>query len=237
MNEGLGLPVPAAMLLALAVCLGIGLLNALFVVKYRIASVIVTLGTMYIARGIARGVAQGAQRSLGLPSSFSDLGLSRLAGISVPVLIMILAVIIALIIEKGTGFGRRMFHIGANNTAALISGVKVNRQLVQLFAVSALMAGFTGIILASKFKQGSSYLADGYEFDALAATILGGTSIRGGSGSVIGLLIGVFIFGALSTTLNQLGLHPATQTMAKGVVLVIAVVAQQFIISRRSGKL
>ena len=234
MNTGLGMPVPVAILMALAVCLGIGLLNALFIVKYRIASVIVTLGTMYIARGIARGVAQGAQRSLGLPDSFTDVGLSTIGGIGVPVIIMLLAFVIALIVEKRTGFGRRMYHIGANKISAEISGIKVNKQLIQLYVMSALVSGAAGLMLASKFKQGSSYAADGFEFDALAATILGGTSIRGGSGSVIGLMIGVFIFGSLSTCLNQLGLHPATQMVIKGIVLVIAVVVQQLIITRRN---
>jgi len=234
MNTGLGMPVPVAVLMALAVCLGIGLLNALFIVKYRIASVIVTLGTMYIARGIARGVAQGAQRSLGLPDSFTDVGLSTIGGIGVPVIIMLLAFVIALIVEKRTGFGRRMYHIGANKISAEISGIKVNKQLIQLYVMSALVSGAAGLMLASKFKQGSSYAADGFEFDALAATILGGTSIRGGSGSVIGLMIGVFIFGSLSTCLNQLGLHPATQMVIKGIVLVIAVVVQQLIITRRN---
>ena len=234
MNTGLGLPVPAAVALALAVSLGIGCVNALFIVKYRIASVIVTLGTMYIARGIARGVAQGAQRSLGLPDSFTEVGLATVGGVGVPVIIMLAAFAAALIVEKRTGFGRRMYHIGANKTSAEISGIKVNKQMIQLYLISAVIAGATGLILASKFKQGSSYLAEGYEFDALAATILGGTSIRGGSGSVVGLMIGVFIFGSLSTTLNQLGLHPATQMMVKGIVLVIAVVVQQFIISRRN---
>jgi len=234
MNTGLGMPVPVAVLMALAVCLGIGILNALFIVKYKIASVIVTLGTMYIARGIARGVAQGAQRSLGLPDSFTDIGLSTIGGIGVPVIIMLIAFVFALVVEKRTGFGRRMYHIGANKVSAEISGIKVNRQLIQLYIMSALVAGAAGLMLASKFKQGSSYAADGFEFDALAATILGGTSIRGGSGSIIGLMIGVFIFGSLSTCLNQLGLHPATQMVIKGIVLVIAVVVQQFIISRRN---
>jgi len=234
MNTGLGMPVPVAVIMALLVCLGIGLLNALFIVKYRIASVIVTLGTMYIARGIARGVAQGAQRSLGLPDSFTDVGLSTIGGIGVPVIIMLVAFAAALLVEKRTGFGRRMYHIGANKVSAEISGIKVNKQMIQLYVMSALVSGAAGLMLASKFKQGSSYAADGFEFDALAATILGGTSIRGGSGSVVGLMIGVFIFGSLSTCLNQLGLHPASQMVIKGIVLVIAVVVQQFIISRRN---
>jgi len=236
MNTGLGLPIPVACALALVVCLGLGLLNATFIVKYRIASVIVTLGTMYIARGLARGVAQGAQRSLGLTEEFYKVGNANVGSLQLPVVIMLCAFAAALIIEKYTGFGRRMFHIGANKVSAEISGVKVNRQLVQLYVMSALISGTVGLIYASAFRQGSSYAMDGYEFDALAATILGGTSIRGGSGSVIGLMIGVFIFGSLSTCLNQLGLHPSTQMILKGIVLVTAVVAQQLLISRRASR-
>jgi ribose transport system permease protein len=236
MNTGLGLPVPFAIALALLACLGLGLLNAAFIVKYKIASVIVTLGSMYIARGIAKGISQGAQRSLGLPDSFYVVGNSTVGSVQMPVIIMLGALAAALIIEKRTGFGRRMFHIGANKVSAEISGIKVDRQLVSLYLISAVAAGAVGLIYASKFKQGSSYAMDGYEFDALAATILGGTNIRGGSGSVVGLIIGVFIFGSLSTCLNQLGLHPSTQMIIKGIVLVIAVVAQQLIVSRRSSR-
>jgi ribose transport system permease protein len=237
MNNGWGLSVPAAMILALLVCLGIGAINALFIVRYKIASVIVTLGTLYISRGIAQVVAQGANRNLGLPDSFSRLGDTTVGPLGLPVVIMLVGVAIALIVEKGTVFGRRMYHIGANRDAAVISGIKVNKQLTSLYLISALLSGFTGLIIASKFKSGSSYAANGYEFDALAAAILGGTSILGGFGSIVSLLIGVFILGIISTCLNQMGFQPATQTIFKGIILVIAVIAQRVGISRRSRKL
>lgn len=236
LSVGLGMDMIPAILLSLAICTGIGLINAFFIVRIKIPSVIVTLGTMYVARGIAIVMAQGAQRNVGLPENFDKLGTMTIGVINLPIIIMVIAVIIALIIEKKTIFGRRLYYIGANTKAAEISGINVKKQITILYVFSALMAAFTGVIYASQFNQGSSYAANGYEFDALVATILGGTSILGGFGSIFGLLIGTFILGVLSTCLNQLGLPPAMQNFSKGVILVIAVVAQRFAIARRSSR-
>ncbi len=235
---GLGLDLAPAILLTLAVSAAIGVMNAFFIVRMKVASVIVTLGTMYIARGIAMLVAHGAQRNVGLPPEFGLLGDIRVGGVfNLPVLIMLGLVAAALIIEKKTIFGRRMFYIGANKSAAVISGVKVNRMVSSLYIVSAVLAGFTGMILASMFNSGRAYGASGYEFNALVVTVLGGTSITGGFGSIISLLIGAFILGILSTSLNQLGLPPDIQTILKGAIIVIAVVAQRFALERRKKRL
>jgi ribose transport system permease protein len=204
----------------------------------RVASVIVTLGTMYMSRGIAMVVTNGAQRNVGLPEEFELLGDLTFGGvISLPVLIMVILVVASLIVEKKTVFGRRMYFIGANRRAAEISGIKVNRQVAVLYILSAVLAGLTGIILASKFQSGRAYAAYGYEFNALVVTVLGGTSIAGGFGSVVSLVIGAFILGILSTSLNQLGLPPDVQTIAKGAIIVIAVVAQRFALERRKRRL
>jgi ribose transport system permease protein len=235
---GLGLNLLPAVLLTLAVSAAIGAINAYFVVKMRVASVIVTLGTMYIARGLAMLVAQGAQRNVGLPPEFGVLGDIRVGGVlNLPVLIMLVFIVAALIVEKKTLFGRRMYYIGANKNAAEISGVKVSRQVSALYVMSGILSGLTGMILASMFQSGRAYGASGYEFNALVVTVLGGTSIAGGFGSIISLLIGTFILGILSTSLNQLGLPPDIQTILKGVIIVIAVVAQRFALQRRKKKM
>ena len=235
---GLGLNLVPAVLLTLAISAAIGAVNAYFIVKMRVASVIVTLGTMYIGRGIAMLVAHGAQRNVGLPPDFGLLGSIRVGGVfNLTVMIMLVLVVAALIVEKKTVFGRRMYYIGANKNAAEISGVKVNRQVSSLYVMSAILSGLTGIILASMFRSGRAYGAGGYEFNALVVTVLGGTSIAGGFGSVVSLLIGTFILGILSTSLNQLGLPPDVQTILKGVIIVIAVVAQRFALQRRKKKM
>jgi ribose/xylose/arabinose/galactoside ABC-type transport system permease subunit len=238
LSNGLGMGVFPATVLTLAICAVIGAINAYFVVKVRVASVIVTLGTMYMARGIAILVTQGAQRNVGLPDAFEVLGhLTFLDTFSLPVVIMVALVLISVIIEKRTVFGRRMYFIGANRMAAEISGIRVKRHVAILYVVTAVLAGFTGIILASKFKSGRAYAASGYEFNALVMTVLGGTSITGGFGSVISLVIGALILGILSTSLNQLGLHPAAQTIAQGAIILIAVIAQRFALEQRNRRL
>jgi ribose/xylose/arabinose/galactoside ABC-type transport system permease subunit len=238
LSHGLGMGILPATLLTLVICAVIGAINAYFVVKVRVASVIVTLGTMYMARGIAVLVTQGAQRNVGLPDEFEVLGHLTFGGvISLPVVIMVGLVLVSIIVEKRTVFGRRMYFIGANPMAAEISGIRVKRHVAILYIVTAVLAGFTGIILASKFKSGRGYAASGYEFNALVMTVLGGTSITGGFGSVISLVIGALILGILSTSLNQLGLHPAAQTIAQGAIILMAVIAQRFALEQRKRRL
>lgn len=232
---GLGMSYGLAVVLTLLCCMVIGLLNAFFIVKMGIASIIVTLGGMAISRGIAMIVAKGAQRNTGLPPVFNDIGQFTIIGtINLAVLIMIVLLVIALIVEKKTVFGRRLYAIGTNMTAARLSGIRVDRQLFQLFVLSSLLAGMTGIIMASKFNSGNSSFGTDYEFDALVITVLGGTSIFGGFGSVICVVVGAFILGILSTSVNMLGYPPAMQLIVKSVVIVAAILAQRFALNKRN---
>ena len=165
LGQGLGLPYGVAILLTLLVCLFIGLLNAIFIAKMRVASIIVTLGTMSIARGIGQVAALGAQRSAGLPDLFGAIGNTPLFGpIKIAAAIAAILVVIALFIEKKTSFGRRTYLIGANREAARLSGVKVELHIGLLYLLSALLAGITGILLASEMKAGISTRGAGFEF-------------------------------------------------------------------------
>ncbi len=231
--NGLGLNFTVAVLLTLLICIIIGAVNAYFVVKMKIGSVIVTLGTMYITRGIAHVVAQGAQRNVGLPASFKVLGAFRIGGlINLPIIIMIIAVIVAYIVQKRTIFGRNLYYIGSNKITAKISGIKVEKHIAILYILSAVLAGIAGIILASRFNSGRSVGASGYEFDALVIALLGGMSITGAFGGVLNVLIGAFILGILSTSLNQLGLPPDIQIISKGVIITISILAQRWALTR-----
>lgn len=234
LGNGLGVNYWIGIVLTLIACLAIGAINSFFIVKMGVASVIITLGTMTVSRGIAMVIAKGALRNVGLPDVFKELGKFTIVGpINLPVVIMIFLVIGVLIIEKKTLFGKRMYYIGSNKDAAQLSGVAVGKHLTILYMVSAFFAGLTGIIMASKFNAGIANAARGYEFDALVVSVLGGTSISGGFGSVICLVIGAYIVGILSNTLNLLGLPPDIQTIVKGAVIVLAIVAQRFAISKR----
>lgn len=233
--NGLGMPYPLAVAAALGCALAIGAVNAFFIGKLKVASIIITLGTMSVARGIGQVVAQGAQRNMGLPDDFKILGTSYLPGtrISLSVAIMVLFVIVALIIEKKTVFGRRTYLIGANIKAARLSGVKVAKHITYLYLISALFAGVTGILISSNYKSGDSGRAVGYEFDALVVTLLGGTSINGGFGSVLGTVVGALILSVVTSAATGLLLSPDWQFILKGVVTFLAILAQRFALDKR----
>jgi ribose/xylose/arabinose/galactoside ABC-type transport system permease subunit len=235
--NGLGLPYGMAVGLALLGAMGIGAINAFFVVRLKVPSIIVTLGTMMVARGIAQVITQGAQRNTSLPDVFGVVGNMAIPGttIKLSVLVMIILVMVAFIFERKTVLGRRTYLIGANPQAARLSGVNVDRHLTALFILSSLLAGITGILLASEFKAGVSNRAMGYEFDALVVTLLGGVSIVGGFGSVLGMFVGALILSVVTSAATGLLLSPNWQFTLKAVAVFIAILAQSYALSRRKG--
>ena len=234
---GLGLPYGIAVALALLCAMGIGAINAFFIARLKVPSIIITLGTMMIARGVAQIVAQGAQRNTSLPDVFGVLGNLTIRGTSIKLAVLIMAVLIvaAFVFEKKTVAGRRTYLIGANPTAARLSGVNVRQHLTSLFILSSLLAGITGILLSSEFKAGGSSRAMGYEFDALVVSLLGGVSIAGGFGSVLGMFVGAVILSVVTSAATGLLLSPDWQFTIKGVVTFIAILAQRFALDKRKG--
>lgn len=235
--NGLGMPYVVAIIAAIACATCIGAINAFFVAKLKVPSIIVTLGTMMLARGIAQVVTHGAQRNTSLPDEFGVLGNTFVPGISVKisVLIMVVLVLAAFAYEKLTVSGRRVYLMGANPEAARLSGVKVGRQLAGLFIVSALLASITGILLASEYAAGLSNRGTGYEFDALVVALLGGVSIAGGFGSVVGMFVGAIILSVVTTAATGLLLSPHWQFILKAGVTFLAILAQRYALDRRRG--
>ena len=235
--NGLGLPYGVAVALALLCALGIGAINAFFIARLKVPSIIVTLGTMMLARGIGQVITRGAQRNTSLPDVFGVVGNIAIRGtsIKISVVIMVVLVIAAFIFERMTVPGRRTYLIGANAEAARLSGITVGRHLTFLYLTSALLAGITGILLASEFKAGVSSRAMGYEFDALVVSLLGGVSIAGGFGSVLGMFVGAVILSVVTTSATGLLLSPDWQFTLKGIVTFIAILAQRFALDRRKG--
>ncbi len=235
--NGLGLPYIVAVGLALLCAIGVGAINAFFIAKLKVPSIIVTLGTMMLARGMAQVITQGAQRNTSLPDEFGVLGETMLPGtnIQLSVCVMIILIIIALIIEKKTVFGRRIYLIGANPEAARLSGINVTKYISALYILSGLLAGIAGILLASEFKAGVSSRAMGYEFDALVISLLGGVSIAGGFGSVEGMFVGALILSVVTTSATGLLLSPDWQFTLKAIVTFIAILAQRFALDKRKG--
>ena len=233
--NGLGLPYGVAVALALLCAMSVGAINAFFIARLKVPSIIVTLGTMMLARGIAQVITQGAQRNTSLPDSFGVLGSLGIPGTSIrlAVLVMIALILVAFIVEKKTVFGRRIYLIGSNPVAARLSGINVTRYLTFLYILSALLAGITGILLASEYKAGVSSRAMGYEFDALVIALLGGVSISGGFGSVLGMFLGAIILAVVTSSATGLLLSPDWQFTLKGIVTFIAIVAQRFALDKR----
>jgi ribose/xylose/arabinose/galactoside ABC-type transport system permease subunit len=235
--NGLGMPYPVAVALALLCALGVGAINAFFIAKLKVPSIIVTLGTMILARGVAQVITQGAQRNTSLPDSFGVLGSLNIPGTSIrlAVLVMLVLLAAAFVFEKKTVFGRRIYLIGANPEAARLSGINVERYLTALYILSAFLAGIVGIFLASELKSGMSSRATGFEFDALVITMLGGVSIAGGFGSVLEMFVGAIILSVVTTSATGLLLSPDWQFTLKGVVTFLAILAQRYALDRRKG--
>jgi ribose/xylose/arabinose/galactoside ABC-type transport system permease subunit len=146
----------------------------------------------------------------------------------------VVLVLVALFVEKKTVFGRRTYLIGANQEAARLSGIKVERHIAILYVVSSLLAGITGILLASETKAAIATRGTGYEFNALVVALLGGTSINGGFGSVAGTVVGALILGVVSSASFALLLRPEWQFILKAVVTFVAILAQRYALDRRS---
>jgi len=235
--NGLGLPYGVAVGLALLCAMLVGVFNAFFIAYLKVPSIIITLGTMMLTRGIAQIVTQGAQRNTSLPDVFGVIGNLSIPGTSIrfPVLVMVVLIIAAFIFEKKTVAGRRTYLIGANPVAARLSGIRVARHLTWLYVLSATLAGITGILMASEFKAGVSSRAMGYEFDALVIALLGGVSIAGGFGSVLGMLVGALILSVVTSSATGLLLSPDWQFTLKGIVTFIAIVAQRYALDKRKG--
>ncbi|WP_281982545.1 ABC transporter permease [Thalassorhabdomicrobium marinisediminis] len=236
LSTGWGMPVWLAFVCALLGALAIGALNALFVVRLRIPSIIVTLGTMMLARGIAQVITQGSQRNTNLPQDFGTLGNWSVFGASVkfPVVLMAVLLLVAIFVERRTVFGRLTYWTGANPVAATLSGIDRARHVTRLYLVSAGIAGIVGILLASEFKSGFSNRGLLMEFDALVIALLGGVAIAGGFGSVIGMFFGAIILAVVTSAATGLVLSPDWQFILKALAVFLAIVAQTWALARRN---
>lgn len=236
LSTGLGMPYPLAVAAALVGAMAIGALNALFVVRFGIPSIIVTLGTMMVARGIAQVITQGSQRNTNLPEAFGYLGNLTLFGTSIkfPVVLMAVLLAVAIFMERRMVFGRVTYWIGANPVAATLSGIDRSWHVAKLYLFSAAVAGIVGILLASEFKSGFSNRGTLMEFDALVIALLGGIAISGGFGSVIGMFFGAIILAIVTTAATGMVLSPDWQFILKAVAVFLAIVTQTWALARRN---
>lgn len=226
-----GTPVPLAFLAGILTGAAVGVVNAVLTVSLGINSVIATLGTLYVARGVAFLITDGVA-VYGVPPEYQTLGTGETLGLPTPVWVMLLVVVLFLALERGTLLGRYARATGSNPDAAYLSGVPVRRVQATLYVLTGAMAGLAAILLSSRLRSGQPNVGVGFEFDVIVATVLGGTSLAGGEGAVLGTVIGALIVGVLNNGLNLLGVPAFWQIVAQGVVLVLAV-ALDVVLRRR----
>ncbi|MGW0705250.1 ABC transporter permease/substrate-binding protein [Streptomyces sp. NPDC002643] len=216
-----GVPVWIAVILAIATGLACGLVNGALISYGKLPPFIATLAMLSVGRGLSLVISQGSP--IAFPESVSHLGDTLGGWLPVPVLVMIVMGLVTAVILGRTYIGRSMYAIGGNEEAARLSGLRVKRQKLAIYALSGLFAAAAGIVLASRLSSAQPQAAQGYELDAIAAVVIGGASLAGGTGKASGTLIGALILAVLRNGLNLLSVSAFWQQVVIGVVIALAV--------------
>lgn len=217
-----GMSVPAAIIVALAVSTAWGILNGFLISKFDMFPFVVTLSTQLVIRGLAQ-VISGGQAIPITDDGFKAIYSTKIGPLPFPILVLIFVTIIMYILLHWTKLGRYIFAVGDNVNAAIASGVSVMKTKISVYAISGFLAGVAGIIFTAKTASGQANIGVGYETDAIAACVLGGTSFAGGVATVPGVLIGIFIIGFMYNGMNLIGIDSYYQSMTKGAVIILAI--------------
>lgn len=222
-----GLPVLLALVIGLATGAGIGLVNGILIARAGISDFIVTLAMLGIVRGILQLItAKEPLRDFG-SSLFSRLSGSTPFWIPAPVIIALVVVLVAAFLLWNTGFGRRVFAVGMSRNASHIAGVDVSGVRIRVYVLSGVLAGAAGILLSSRLSSVQPELGTGYELTAIAAAVIGGTSLSGGRGRLTGTVAGALLLAVLENGLRLLGVNAYYFTIVTGVIIVLAVAAER----------
>lgn len=199
-----------------------GVINGTIISKGNIAPFIVTLGMMAIARGFALLYTGG--RPIGdLSDSFAYIGRGTMLGVPVPIVIFAIVAIFSYILLNKTTFGKYVYAMGGNEQAAVIAGVNVDKYKIMVYGYAGLLAGLAGVILTSRVASGQPTAGLMYELDAIAAAVIGGTSLAGGIGTIGGTVIGVLILGVINNSFDLLNISSYWQQIIKGIIIIVAV--------------
>ena len=217
-----GLPIPAGILIGLVAGFLWGLANGLLTVRLKIAPFIVTLGTLGIIRGLAL-IYSGGLPVVGLPKGFAFLGEGTVAGLPFVLYLLVLCAALTHVILQYTRLGRYAYAIGSNREAARYAGIAVGFHTVSVYGICGMLTGLAGMLEASRLMTGQPTAGQGYELQVIAAVVIGGGSLSGGEGSVVGTLIGAFIMGLLANGCDLLGISPYIQQAVIGGVIILAV--------------
>jgi len=227
----INLPLPVVLPLAMIVGIIVGIISGglagIFITKFRITPFIVTLALMTVWRGASYMITDG-RPVWGLPEAFSILGSGRILSIPIPTVFMVAAFVIGFIILKQTRLGRYVYAVGGNAEAARLAGIDTKKTLLMVYIISGALAAASGILLASRLNSGQPNAGLMYELDVIAAVVVGGTSLSGGKGSIVGTFIGAMLIGVLRNGLNLLDVNSYVQMIVLGGVILLAVMLDQW---------
>lgn len=220
--ETFGLPMPVGILVGILIGVVVGFLNGAVITYTGIHPFVVTLAMQSVCRGAAYLLANGSPVTT-RNASFGSFGTGTLGIIPYPVIYMTVFLILDYLLLNKLRTGRHIYAVGGNETSARFSGINVKKIKILVWTISGAIAGFCGVVLAARMSSGQPGTGEGYETDAIAAAVLGGTSFFGGTGSVGGLIIGVLIIGVISNGLNLMHVNSYWQFVLKGIIIIAAV--------------
>ena len=218
-----GLPIPVAILLGILLGMVAGMISGMIVTYFRVPAFIITMAMMNVCSGVAY-VYSGGQATRINDDFFSAIGTGYLFNtIPLPVVYMIILIIVISFLLGKTKFGTYIYAIGGNREAARLSGVPIKKVEIAVFTISGVLSAFAGLVLCSRMYSGQPSVGNGYELDAIAACVLGGTSMSGGKGRISGTIFGAMVIGIISNGLNLIGVSSYWQLIVKGLIIACAV--------------
>jgi rhamnose transport system permease protein len=230
--QNVGLPLPAAAGLAIVAACVAGYFNGLLITRLRVPPLIMTLATLALYRGLAEGISE-ARSVRGYPEWFFVLGQGEVLGVPTQLWLLAVAIVVFWVVLARTTFGRALYAIGHNETAARYSALRVDRIKVIIYTLSGLMAGLAGVIFVSRVSTTRSDMGTGLELDVIAAVVLGGTSIFGGIGTIGGTILGFTLIQLLKNGLALTGVKGDATIVVIGVVLILSILITNFLQHRR----
>ncbi len=229
-----GVPVWAVLVLNLAFGAAVGAFHAFSITRIGMAPFIVTLATMAMARGLTMVLSDG-KTIFNFPPSFEFFGAGQIGPISVAVILFLAYALLAELLLRGTVLGRNIYAVGSNPKAAALSGIYTNRVLYFVYIVSGVSCALAGLVLTGRLDSAMPTAAMGYELDAIAAVIIGGASLMGGKGTILGTIIGVLLIGVINNGMNLMNVPPFWQSFLKGAVIFLAVMIDSLKNRQREG--
>jgi rhamnose transport system permease protein len=232
--QNFGLPLELAIVFALVTGALAGAVNGWFITRIGVPPLIMTLATLALYRGLAEGISQ-ARSVRGYPEWFFQLGQGEFLGVPTQLWILVVAILVAAIVLARTTFGRSLYAIGHNELAARFSGIPVDRYKLTIYTLSGLMGGLAGYIFVSRVSTTRSDMGTGLELDVIAAVVLGGTSIFGGTGSILGTMLGVVLIQLLKNGLALTGVKGDATIVVIGSVLILSILITNWLRGRHEG--